>query len=62
MIPIDTDSDLILTKSLVYDVTGKLRKDRVRLPNSILSDKPGAVPNQKVRYCAVYNYQFFTVV
>ena len=46
--PIETDSDFVITKSLLYDVTGKVRKDQVRLPTSILSDKPGAVPNQKV--------------
>ena len=48
IIPIETDSEFVITKSLLYDVTGKVRKDRVRLPTSILSDKPGAVPNEKV--------------
>lgn len=35
-------------KSVQLDVTGKLRKSRVRLPNCIMSSKARRVPNQNV--------------
>lgn len=49
VVPMDTSagSDLVLTRSLLYDVRGKPRKDKVRLPASILSDKPATVPNKQ---------------
>ncbi|CAK8694543.1 unnamed protein product [Clavelina lepadiformis] len=48
ILPLETEpSDLVLTRSLMYDVTGEPRKERIRLPTSILSDKPGAIPNAK---------------
>ncbi|XP_059211469.1 sperm-associated antigen 17 isoform X3 [Centropristis striata] len=34
-------------KSVQVDVTGKLRRTKVRLPTSILSSKPRSVPNQQ---------------
>ncbi|XP_029311120.1 sperm-associated antigen 17-like isoform X2 [Cottoperca gobio] len=34
-------------KSVQVDVTGKLRRTKVRLPTSILTSKPRSVPNQK---------------
>jgi hypothetical protein len=30
------------------DVTGGMRKEKVKLPTSILSSKPGALPNSQV--------------
>ncbi|XP_033120508.1 sperm-associated antigen 17-like [Anneissia japonica] len=39
--------NLIFTRSLVVDVNGEPRKDKVNLPSSILGQKPGALPNQK---------------
>uniref|UniRef100_H2YTD8 Sperm-associated antigen 17 n=1 Tax=Ciona savignyi TaxID=51511 RepID=H2YTD8_CIOSA len=41
------ETDLVLTRSLLYDASGQRRKDRVNLPTSIMSDKPGCVPNTK---------------
>ncbi|XP_039272076.2 sperm-associated antigen 17-like [Styela clava] len=40
-------SDLVLTRSLLYDVNGEPRKEKVKLPASILSDKPAAFPNKQ---------------
>ncbi|CAN2387709.1 axonemal central apparatus assembly, partial [Pristimantis euphronides] len=36
-----------LSHSLNFDVTGQLRRERVKLPTSILSGKPASVPNTK---------------
>lgn len=49
MMQMDTSggSDLVLTRSLLYDVNGEPRKEKVRLPASILSDKPAAYPNKQ---------------
>nr|CAB3266505.1 sperm-associated antigen 17 [Phallusia mammillata] len=48
VLPLETEpSDLVLTRSLMYDASGQPRRDRVRLPTSIMSDKPGALPNKK---------------
>ena len=44
----NVDSDLVLTRSLLYDVNGEPRREKVHLPASILSDKPAAIPNAQV--------------
>ncbi|XP_071995183.1 sperm-associated antigen 17-like isoform X3 [Engystomops pustulosus] len=36
-----------LSRSLDIDVTGRSRREKVKLPSSILSGKPGSVPNAK---------------
>ena len=41
-------SDIVLTKSLLVDVNGEMRRDVVRLPAAILGQKPGALPNDRV--------------
>lgn len=41
-------SELVLTRSLLYDVNGEPRREKVRLPASILSNKPATVPNKQV--------------
>jgi len=35
-------------KSVQVDVTGRLRRTKVRLPSSILGSKPYSVPNEQV--------------
>ena len=37
-----------MTKSLLYDVSGSPRKEKVKTPASILGSRPNAVPNDKV--------------
>ncbi|XP_078001373.1 sperm-associated antigen 17-like isoform X2 [Glandiceps talaboti] len=40
-------SDLVLTRSLMTNVIGEPRTDKVRLPAAILGSKPGALSNEK---------------
>ena len=40
-----------MTKSLLYDVSGSPRKEKVKTPSSILGSRPNAVPNDKVEFC-----------
>ena len=42
------EDEQVGARSLYFDVTGEIRKDRVKLPVSILSSKPGALPNTEV--------------
>ncbi|XP_024143545.1 sperm-associated antigen 17 isoform X2 [Oryzias melastigma] len=51
-------------KSVQVDVTGKLRKTKVRLPNCIVSSKARRVPNQNQSFNVPFGYplvQFLTV-
>ncbi|XP_021376816.1 sperm-associated antigen 17-like isoform X5 [Mizuhopecten yessoensis] len=43
------ESELILTRSLKMDVTGRPRKEAVVLPRGIKGGRPGAIPNTKYK-------------